>query len=132
MHIFPLFALAMTISAASLGKRCSPAYDPELLHGYYPPAPCWQSFDTACRPYIAEGTDMTIDAKHNLTVVYGVSNYCQSDIVEELSRESDGRKNFGWIKKHGSLTLIKGNILVISNMSAETIDRYSKLTYEKH
>lgn len=73
---------------------------------------------------------MTLDAKHKLAVIYGVSDSCAAEVAEELAREVDGRKNYGWVRKHGNLTIIKGGILVISNMTDEAVERYSKLTYE--
>ncbi|KAK0711813.1 hypothetical protein B0H67DRAFT_492079 [Lasiosphaeris hirsuta] len=123
--------LASSAFASQLSKRCSPARDPEVAHGYYPPAPCWQDFDTACRPYIAEGTEMTLDTKHKLAVIYGVSEYCAAEVAEELARSTDGRKNYGWAGKHGNLTLIKGGILIISGMPEDAVTRYSKLTYQR-
>ncbi|KAK4149944.1 hypothetical protein C8A00DRAFT_46546 [Chaetomidium leptoderma] len=134
-----LLAVTTTATASSrhqLTKRCSPAYDPDLALGYYPPAPCWQTFDPACQPYIATGTEMTVDAKHKLAVVYGVSASCVAQIAEELAREADGRKNYGWVEKHGWLTVLAaqdgeegGRTLVISGMSAQAVERYGKLTY---
>ncbi|KAK0622457.1 hypothetical protein B0T14DRAFT_494111 [Immersiella caudata] len=124
------FLLATTTSA-SLTRRCSPMYDPELALGYLPPAPCWQTFNPACQPFLAEGTEMTVNAKYRTAVVYGVSDYCASQIAEELAREAAGRKNNGWVKNHGNLTFIKGGILVISGMSEETVRRYQKLDYSK-
>ncbi|KAK4112383.1 hypothetical protein N656DRAFT_779247 [Canariomyces notabilis] len=120
-----------------LNKRCSPRYDPDLALGYDPPAPCWQTFDPACRPFLAEGTEMTLDAAHGLAVVYGVSEHCKTQIVEELRREAAGGKNYDWVQKHGTLTVIPGPgadgsgnyILVISNMSEQAVARYTGLTY---
>lgn len=130
MQLATIISLLAATAAASpnLAKRCSPAYDPELALGYYPPAPCWQTFDPACRPYLRDETEMTLDAQHKLAVVYGVSTSCQAEIAEELARQADGRKNYGWLEKHGRLTVIPGNILVISSMSDAAVDRYSKLT----
>src|SRR5689334_12256616 len=112
---FALFATAAT--ASTIEKRCTPRYDPDLARGYYPPAPCWQTFNPACQPLLADGTEMTIDAKHRLAIVYGVNEYCAAEIAEELSREAIGKKNYGWVQQHGFLTVIKGGILVISNMT---------------
>ena len=120
---------SVATASPALEKRCSPAYDPEVNHGYYPPAPCWQTFNTACQPFLAQGTEQTINAKHRVTVVYGVSEYCAGEIAEELARVADGRKNYGWLEKHGQLTYIKGGILVISNMTDDALNRYAKLTY---
>jgi len=131
MQLLTLALLATAATASSLQKRCTPVYDPDVPHGYYPPAPCWQSFSPACQPYLAQGTEMTVDAKHRLAVVYGVDEYCAAEIAEELSREAAGKKNFGWVKKHGNLTFIKGGILVISGMSEEAVVRYQKLDYLK-
>jgi hypothetical protein len=131
MQLLNFLLIATAATASSLQKRCSPAYDPELAKGYYPPAPCWQTFDPACQPFLAEGTEMTIDSKHRLAVVYGVSEYCAAEIAEELSREAIGKKNYGWVQKHGNLTFIKGGILVISGMSEEAVKKYEKLTYFK-
>jgi len=72
---------------------------------------------------------MTVDAKHNLAIVYGVEKYCAGQIAEELARQKDGRKNNGWLQKHGVLTYIEGGILVISNMTEDAVKRYGKLTY---
>ncbi|KAH6637299.1 hypothetical protein F5144DRAFT_454801, partial [Chaetomium tenue] len=110
-----------------LHKRCSPRYDPDLALGYYPPAPCWQTFDTACQPHLATGTEMTLDAPHGLAVVYGLSEYCAAQIAEEKAREADGRKNYGWREEHGLLTVVEGGILVISDMSEEAVARYGRL-----
>lgn len=130
MHPLRLLALTTAVTASGpLSKRCSPLYDPELARGYYPPAPCWQTFSPACQPFLAQGTEMTLDAKHKLAVVYGLSTYCAAEIAEELAREADGRKNYDWVQKHGMLTVIDGGILVISNMSDDAVSRYSKLTY---
>ncbi|KAK4167508.1 hypothetical protein QBC43DRAFT_311984 [Cladorrhinum sp. PSN259] len=130
MHLTTTLLSLLTATAATAGtitKRCSPLFDPEYLHGYLPPAPCWQSFNTACQAYLRQGTEMTIDAAHNLVVVYGVDQYCAADIREELAREADGRKTYGWQQTQGKLTLIDGGILVISNMSAQAVERYQKL-----
>ncbi len=137
MH-FPLLAttLLLPLATAALTKRCSPAYDPDLALGYMPPAPCWQTFDPACQPYLAAGTEMTLDAKHRAAVVYGVSASCASEIAEELAREHDGRKNYGWVQKHGWLTVVEPHgsagqrFLVISEMRDEVVERYAKLTYK--
>lgn len=139
MHIPSIAVLASAVLAAAspspLAKRCSPAYDPELARGYYPPAPCWQTFDPSCTAYLAATSEQTVNAKFKSVVVFGVSDYCGAEIAEELAREKDGRKNYGWVKKHGDLNFIKGKggensgILVISNMSDEAIQRYQKLTY---
>ena len=72
---------------------------------------------------------MTIDAAHNLVIIYGVSESCEADIKEEIARTADGRKNFGWLEKIGKLTLVGDGILVISGMSDETVESYGKLTY---
>lgn len=122
-------SLASASPSAPLAKRCSPAYDPDLARGYYPPAPCWQTFDPSCTPFLAQGTEQTVNAKHRAAVVFGVDEYCAAEIAEELAREKDGRKNYGWVRKHGSLTYVKGGILVISNMTDDAITRYQKLTY---
>ncbi|GAB1318276.1 hypothetical protein MFIFM68171_08486 [Madurella fahalii] len=129
--LLALAAAAATLTTANpLQKRCTPVYDPELALGYQPPAPCWQTFDPACQPHLASGTEMTLDAEHRLAVVYGVSADCQGQIAEELAREADGRKNYDWVQKHGSLTVIPGeNILVISNMPEQAVERYQSLTY---
>jgi hypothetical protein len=80
---------------------------------------------------------MTLDASQKTAVVYGVSDYCAAEIAEELAREKDGRKNYGWIRTHGNLTFIPrktggsgGGILVISDMEDAAVQRYSKLTYQ--
>ena len=70
-----------------------------------------------------------LDKKHNLAIVYDVSEDCFSTIAEELARKKDGRKTFGWEEKHGTLTAINGGILVISNMSDDAVARYEKLKY---
>ncbi|KAK3312941.1 hypothetical protein B0H66DRAFT_569225 [Apodospora peruviana] len=124
-----ILATGATASPSHLRKRCTPVFDQDLALGYYPPAPCWQEFDPSCQPYIRTGTEMTVDAKHKLAVVFGVSKSCAAEVAEELAREADGRKNYGWVREHGELTLIKGGILVISNMSDDTVKRYRKLTY---
>ncbi len=72
---------------------------------------------------------MTLDAKHHLAVIYGVSASCSSDITEEIARTQDGRKNFGWLKNIGKLTLIGDGTLVISGMSNETVEKYQHLKY---
>ncbi|KAK3990412.1 hypothetical protein QBC44DRAFT_325132 [Cladorrhinum sp. PSN332] len=118
---------ATAATASAITKRCSPAFDPEWHHGYLPPAPCWQTFNTACQPFLRSDTEMTIDAAHNLVVVYGVNEYCAADIREELAREADGRKTWGWRQTHGRLTLIEGGILVISDMTNQTVQRYQNL-----
>ncbi|KAK4460407.1 hypothetical protein QBC42DRAFT_272501 [Cladorrhinum samala] len=126
--VFSLLLTAASASAGSITKRCSPARDPEWYNGYLPPAPCWQTFNTACQPFLRSDTQMTIDAPHNLVIVYGVDQSCAATIKEELARELDGRKTYGWQQQHGKLTLIDGGILVISNMTAQTVERYGKLT----
>ncbi|KAK4450985.1 hypothetical protein QBC34DRAFT_401945 [Podospora aff. communis PSN243] len=117
---------------ATAAVACSPRRDPDLALGYYPPAPCWQTFNPACQPFIAKGTEMTVNAKFRTAVVYGVSEYCAGQIVEELAREAAGRKNNGWVRDHGNLTFIEGGILVISGMSDDAVKRYEKLDYEKY
>jgi len=132
MHILPVLALATAVTASGpIQKRCSPNYDPDVAHGYYPPAPCWQTFDPACQPFLNENTEMTLNAKYKTAVVYGVSSYCLAEVEEELARERDGRKNFGWREIHGALTPIPGGILVISNMTDAAFTRYTKLIYQK-
>ncbi|KAM7204246.1 hypothetical protein V8F20_003659 [Naviculisporaceae sp. PSN 640] len=128
-------ALAIATPSPSLVKRCSPAWDPDLPKGYYPPAPCWQTFDPSCTAYLASQTEQTVNAKFKSVVVFGVSEYCGAEIAEELAREKDGRKNYGWVKTHGNLDFIKGKggenggILVISNMTDAAVARYQRLTY---
>jgi hypothetical protein len=131
--VFPflIWTVATTTTPTQLFKRCSIAHDPELPRGYNPPAPCWQDFDSACHPRLAVGTETTVDAKHKLAIVYGVGDSCTAEVAEELAREADGRKNYGWVRKHGSLTLIKGGILIISGMSDEAVQRYLNLTLTK-
>lgn len=125
------FALTTATPATNqpLHKRCSPRYDPDLALGYYPPAPCWQTFDTACRPHLARETELTLDAPHGLAVVYGLTDNCAAQIAEEKAREADGRKNYGWREEHGVLTVVEGGILVISGMSEEAVGRYAALEY---
>ncbi|KAK3299670.1 uncharacterized protein B0H64DRAFT_371984 [Chaetomium fimeti] len=142
MHLPTLLATTLTFTLTTatpssrareshhhIQKRCSPRYDPELALGYYPPAPCWQTFDTACRPHLARDTEMTLDAPHALAVVYGLSENCAEQIAEEKAREVDGRNNYGWREEHGVLTVVEGGILVISGMSEEAVERYQGLEY---
>lgn len=138
MHILPFIAFAATAVSASgsIQKRCSPRHDSEVAHGYYPPAPCWQTFDPACRPFLNPSTQMTLNAQFKTAVVWGVSDYCLSEVDEELAREKDGRKNYGWRVSHGALTpfpsLVPGaGMLVIANMTDAAFARYSKLIYQK-
>jgi hypothetical protein len=135
MHLLMLIPfLAFTTTASMpkhLSRRCSPAYDPELARGYYPPAPCWQDFDTSCQPYLLEGTDMMLDAQHSLAVIYGVSSSCVAEIAEELARTKDGRKNYGWVKKYGKLNSIGDGILVISEMPDTAVKAFQRLKYKK-
>jgi hypothetical protein len=139
MHL-PTLALTTLLTLATatpskLAKRCSPRRDPDLPHGYYPPAPCWQTFDPACRPYLSAGTTMTLDAEHGLAVVYGLSESCAAEIAEELARDADGRKNYGWEEEHGRMTVIEPSgaveerILVLSGMSERAVQKYGALTY---
>jgi hypothetical protein len=86
----------MPLTPRTLSKRCSPHRDPDLPLGYVPPAPYWQTFDTACQPYLAPGTEMLLDKKHGLAVVYGVMESCMAEIEEEIRREREGRRNYGW------------------------------------
>ncbi|SPO04412.1 uncharacterized protein DNG_07097 [Cephalotrichum gorgonifer] len=127
-----LTTAALAAATPHITKRCSPARDPEWYRGYLPPVACWQDQDTACQAYIAKGTDLVIDSKHKLAVVYGVSSYCEEIIAEELARAADGRKTYGWLEKHGTLTVIEGGILVISGMSDEAVGRYEALTYYEY
>ncbi|KAK3685245.1 hypothetical protein B0T22DRAFT_442431 [Podospora appendiculata] len=127
--LLPLLAAFAAASPSQLNKRCSPIYDPAYYHGYLPPVACWLSQDTACRAWLSSGTELLIDAKHNLTVVYGVSSYCFETIAEELARAKDGRKTFGWLEKHGKLNDIGDGTLIISRMSADAIKRYQELKY---
>ncbi|KAK0738972.1 hypothetical protein B0T18DRAFT_423306 [Schizothecium vesticola] len=137
MHILPIFALAATVTASGLiQKRCSPRSDPDVAHGYYPPAPCWQTFDPACRPFLDPSSQMTLNAQFKTAVVWGVSNYCLAEVEEELARERDGRKNYGWREIHGALTPLPSlapgaGILVIANMTDAAFTRYTKLIYQK-
>lgn len=73
---------------------------------------------------------MTIDAKHNVAIVYGINKRCEDQIIEELAREAAGRKNNRWTTTQGNLTMIPGGILFISNMTAANLERYQKLVYE--
>lgn len=140
MHLPTLTLLTTTLSlttasASTLSKRCSPVRDPDLPNGYLPPAPCWQTHDPACQPYLAQGTEMTLDAEHRLAVVYGLSEHCAATIAEELRRREAGEKNFGWVEKHGWMTVIEPHkegekrILVLSGMSQQAVERYGRLTY---
>ena len=120
---------AAAIASYSLLKRCSPQYDPDLFLGYYPPSPCWQTHNTACAPFIRAGTEMTLEAKHKVAIIYGVDEaYCMNQVVEEIAREKAGRKNNNWFRLHGNLTPVPGGILVISNMTDANFARYEKLT----
>lgn len=79
---------------------------------------------------------MTMNAQFKTVVVWGVSDYCLSEVDEELAREKDGRKNYGWRVSHGALTpfpsLVPGaGMLVIANMTDTTLARYSKLIYQR-
>ena len=139
MHFHLLTATTLLLpltTAAALTRRCSPAYDPDLALGYVPPAPCRQTFDPACQPHLAAGTEMTVDARQGAAVVYGVSASCAAEIAEELARERDGRKNYGWVQKHGWLTVVEPRgsggqrFVVISEMQDEVVERYAKLTYK--
>ncbi|KAK4221261.1 hypothetical protein QBC38DRAFT_138309 [Podospora fimiseda] len=129
MHLTALLPLlaATATSGSTISKRCSPPYDPQWHHGFLPPAPCWQTFDPSCKPYLRKDTQMTIDAPHNLVIVYGIDQWCAADIKEELAREIDGRKTWGYRQTHGRLTLIEGGILVISNMTDANVAKYQAL-----
>jgi hypothetical protein len=132
MQLLKVLSLATAATAAatpSLQKRCSPLREEGLALGYYPPAPCWQTFNTACQPFLAKNTQMIIDPEQHLVIVYGVPAYCGAEIAEELAREASGEKNYGWVEKHGFLTFLQGGTLVISGMSEDAIKRYQKLTY---
>jgi hypothetical protein len=128
--VSPFLALAAATSGR-LTRRCSPYRDPELAGGYLPPVACWQGQDTACRAYIQTGTELFVDAKHRLVIVYGVSDSCFATIAEEAARAGDGRKIYGWREKHGKLSNIGGGILVISEMSEKVVKEYQALTYYK-
>jgi hypothetical protein len=136
MRPISLLCALATVATASgisnLNKRCTPTPDRELALGYMPVVGCWQDQDTACRPYIKEGTELVVDEKHKLAIVYGIDQYCMNQITEELAREKDGRKNNGWLKKHGQLNLIGNGILVISMMSEESVKQYQNLKYRKN
>lgn len=123
---------AATLAAATtrLAKRCTPAYDDDYYGGYLPPVACWHDQDTACRPYIQKDTTMLLDADHGLAVIYGVSDVCADTIREELARQEDGRKTYGWVEKHGHLTLVEEDTLVISGMSDEAVELYRGLEYQ--
>lgn len=131
MRLSTLVLLPAAAAASSLLKRCSPIRDPELNHGYLPPAPCWQTFNTACQPFLSTENEMTLDVKHGLAIIFGLSDSCKADVEEELAREKDGRKTYGWTQKHGTLTVIEGKqrLLVISGMTQEAVDRYAGLTF---
>ncbi len=128
-NFIPFLAAAATASPSQLNPRCSPARDPEWFRGYLPPVACWQDQDTACRAYIGYSTEIYLDTKHKLAVVYGVSSYCFDTIAEEYARMADGRKIYGWEQKHGKLTRVADDILVISNMSDAAVKSYQSLTY---
>lgn len=129
MHFFiVLAAIAAAASASPLEKRCSSVYDPAYNHNMRPPAPCWLTFDSSCYSFIAPNTELYIDKKHGLVLVFGMSRYCSADIAEELAREKDGRKIYGWTEQHGKLTDLGGGQLVISNMTADAVEFYEKLT----
>ncbi|KAK0610754.1 hypothetical protein B0T14DRAFT_439692 [Immersiella caudata] len=129
LTVLSLTTAATAAANAPLQKRCSPVPDKDLARGYYPPAPCWQTFNTACQPFLAKGTQMVIDPRQHVVVVYGVSDHCGAEIAEELARVASGRKNYGWLEKHGYLTFLEGGTLVISGMSEDAIKRYQSLTY---
>ena len=122
-------AAALAAATPRLTKRCSPVYDEDYFGGYLPPVACWHDQDTACQPYIKEGTTMLLDSDHGLAVVYGVSEHCADTIREELARVENGKKTYGWLEKHGRLTLIDGGILVISDMSEDAVGMYEGLEY---
>lgn len=117
------------LATARLTKRCTPVYDDAYQGGFLPAVACWHEQDTACNAYLQSGTEMLLDAPHHLAVVYGVSDSCADTIKEELAREADGRKTYGWTEEHGTLTLVDGGILVISGMSDKAVEMYEGLEY---
>lgn len=129
MHLLLALATAALATAARLTKRCSPVYDDAYQGGYLPSVACWHDQDAACTAYLQSGTEMLLDAPHNLAVIYGVSDSCADTIKEELAREADGRKVYGWVEEHGTLTLVDGGILVISGMSDKAVEMYEGLEY---
>ncbi|TLS31452.1 hypothetical protein PpBr36_03475 [Pyricularia pennisetigena] len=125
LNILPFITLA---TAATLQKRCSPERDEAYYQGYLPPAPCWQSFTTACQPILAPWTEMYVSSNRSTAVVFGVEGHCFDTIKEEQARAADGRKTYGWEQKHGKLTRVgDSDVLVISNMSKEAVERYQAL-----
>lgn len=127
INILPFISLA---TAATLQKRCSPVRDPDYYQGLLPPAPCWQSFTTACTPILAPGTEMYVSSNHSTAVGFGVQGYCFDTIKEEQARAADGRKTYGWEQQHGKLTRVGDtDTLVISGMSKEAVDRYQALLH---
>lgn len=114
-------------SAATLRKRCSPIVDAEYQNGYLPPVPCWLEPDPACQPFIPEGTELFVDKESNSVILTGVSEGCVETIAEEHRRELDGRKTYGWTENIGKLNTSREGVLVITEMSDETIERYEQL-----
>lgn len=119
--ITALASLLSLASASAIYKRCSPAFDEDYYGGYLPPQPCWFEFDTACEVVVPEGTNILVDAcKHKATIT-GIDDSCVATIAEEHAREKDGRKTYGWTEKYGDLDTSQEGILVITNMSDETV-----------
>lgn len=50
-------------------------------------------------------------------------------VKEENARTLDGRKTYGWIREHGTLTLTADSTLVISNTIEEAVKRYQRMNY---
>lgn len=127
MHLLKILSLvtaAIAIATSSLQKRRTPIYEAGLAGSYYPPTPCWQTFNTVYQPFLAENTEMVINAKQHLVIVYSVQNSCRAEIIKELAREASGKKNYKWVKEHRYLTFLSKGILVISRISKDALKRY--------
>lgn len=123
------FTLIAVAAFPILAQACSPLFDEDYYMGFLPPGPCWLEQDPACRSFIREGSELIVDPETNQVTVTGVTETCAETIAEELAREEDGRKTYGWLEEHGQLEVDEEGVLTISEMTDEALERYSNFVY---
>jgi len=74
---------------------------------------------------------MRVDEARKTATIKGITPSCEAEIMEELARTKDGRKNYGWEKKYGHLSIPESGTLVITDMPDEAVKEYEKLRYKK-
>ena len=124
---FSFFALSAA-GSAHIQPRCSLLKGPEYYRGTRA-IPCWFQMGPTCALHLRKEAKYSIDASRKLTTVTGISEVCADMVREENARTLDGRQTYGWIPRHGTLTLTGDSTLVISAMTEEAVKWYQSMKY---